>query len=347
MKAPWVKLWRTTSTDEKLRFLVRRYGHECMTYWVALLTQCDDGVLTLEDEIMADLCIIEDSRFQELKGIFVKYGLIEVSGAQTLLPKWDEYQLSESTERVRAYRERKKAEALQKRPCNGDVTVDGDVDREGEEEKEKENSPGHEPKPETPEGSPLDYRNPVEHATGPNDPRSGASKLPPAAIAWYKRYSSTTSRLIAPDSRDYQKASDLAVKHGLDPSAPLPGLDLAIEEYFTHWDELWFARTGEKGSYRPAYNFGNFALHFDEILDAAQARKPSPSARQKERLICPACGAEVVGTLRHCPACGLETKDFKDDAKVEEARAWKDARDRGEPEVPDLMAEMRKRTGGE
>ena len=76
-KGPWVKLWRNVLGDEKIAFLMRRYGHETFTFWIGLLTHTDYGVLLEDEEVFADACQITEKRYSEIRGIFLKYGLVE------------------------------------------------------------------------------------------------------------------------------------------------------------------------------------------------------------------------------------------------------------------------------
>lgn len=141
MTGPWIKLWRSTLADEKVAFLMRRYGHEIFTLWIGLLTQSEEGVLTMDEDVFADLVQIEEKRFGELRGILIKRGMvIENDSGYLEIPNWDEYQTGESTERVRAYRERRKAETLQKRPCNEEKRTATEMERVEVEVEEEKNS---------------------------------------------------------------------------------------------------------------------------------------------------------------------------------------------------------------
>lgn len=146
-KMPWIKLWRGVLLDEKISFLIARYGHEVCTLWIGILTSCEDGVLRMDEDVLAALCHIEEKRYQELRGVLLARKLLMVGDEGHLeVPNWDEYQQSESTERVRRYRERQRASdnsgppsepsidvTLQKRDCNGDVTGELEGEGEGEE----------------------------------------------------------------------------------------------------------------------------------------------------------------------------------------------------------------------
>ena len=69
MKNPWVKLWRNVLNDEKISFIVRRYGHECLTFWIGVLTKCEDGILEMDEEIFAELCLVEWKRYEDRKSV--------------------------------------------------------------------------------------------------------------------------------------------------------------------------------------------------------------------------------------------------------------------------------------
>jgi hypothetical protein len=156
MTGPWIKLWRNTLADEKVAFLMRRYGHEIFTLWVGILSQAEEGVLMMDEDVFADLVQIEEKRYLELRGILLKRGMvIENEAGRLEIPNWDEYQTGESTERVRAYRERKKAEALQKRPCNEMKRVEVEEEVELEEEKNSHTPRENETEP-SPDPVPLD-----------------------------------------------------------------------------------------------------------------------------------------------------------------------------------------------
>jgi hypothetical protein len=132
-KMPWIKLWRQTLSDEKIAFLMRRYGHETLTFWVGLLTKAEDGVLLEDEEVFADLCQLEEKRYQEIRGIFLKHGLVvEDEDRHLIIPTWSEYQVGESTERSRRFRDRKRDATPMQRGGNSEATVDIDIELEGD-----------------------------------------------------------------------------------------------------------------------------------------------------------------------------------------------------------------------
>ncbi len=167
MKGPWIKLWRNVLSDPTLSFCMRRYGNDIMVLWIGILTNTEGGVLAIDEDILADQCVLADERYAELRSVLVKRRLIEIEDERIVVPNWFEYQESESAERVRRFRERKRAsaelatqDALPSEVretaallCNAPVTVgNGDetqtsrveveVEEEGEEEAEerKENT---------------------------------------------------------------------------------------------------------------------------------------------------------------------------------------------------------------
>lgn len=113
MKGPWIKLWRSVLSDPTLSFCMRRYGNDIAVLWIGILTNTENGVLAVEEDILADQCILEEKRYRELRSVLVKRGMIEVDDddpdGKIVVPNWFEYQESESAERVRRFRERKKA----------------------------------------------------------------------------------------------------------------------------------------------------------------------------------------------------------------------------------------------
>ncbi len=179
MKGPWIKLWRNVLSDPTLSFCMRRYGNDIAVLWIGILTNTENGVLAVEEDILADQCILEEKRYRELRSVLVKRGMIEVDDddqdGKIVVPNWFEYQESESAERVRRFRERKRAcaepSAQDVLPCNAPVTVgNGDetkmlrveveveveVEEEGEAEeikKTERNAQARDEKP--PEGIPM------------------------------------------------------------------------------------------------------------------------------------------------------------------------------------------------
>jgi len=138
MKAPWFKVYRNILSDEKIAFLIHRYGHEILSFWIGLMSKVDpdDGVLYEDDEIFAEVCHLEINRYMEIRDVFLKYGLVmEDEDHRLIIINWKAYQLGESTERVRQHRERQRAKSsrvepnpgdavpAEERPSNGDETL--------------------------------------------------------------------------------------------------------------------------------------------------------------------------------------------------------------------------------
>jgi hypothetical protein len=160
MKKPWRKLYISTPNDEKLRFMITKYGHECSFIWMALLTRADDdGVVSMERDVLAYLCIVDEARLGELLTAFSKKGFISIADDESItIVNWHEYQdvESESAERVRNWREKKRAVTSgaaseepktdndESSPSNVTVTLlkrevkRQDIDIEEDKEKEKE-----------------------------------------------------------------------------------------------------------------------------------------------------------------------------------------------------------------
>jgi len=149
MKKPWRKLYVATPNDEKLRLMITKYGHECGWIWPCLIAKADDdGIVNMDREDLAYLCIVDENRLNELLSVFERKRFIELYGDEIIITNWHEYQdaESESAPRVRAWREKKRAEASAEEAPQSSVTVtlpkpelkQQDIDIDIEEEKEKE-----------------------------------------------------------------------------------------------------------------------------------------------------------------------------------------------------------------
>jgi hypothetical protein len=157
---PWRKLWTSTRNDEKLRAMITRYGHECSWIWVCLLTSADDaGLIGLELEDLAYLCIVDENRLTELLSVFARKGLIIMEDDAISIANWEQYQHveSESAERVRQYRARErekelKTEGQPERYSNVTVTDILEVELEEELENTQEARASEKTYPEEPEG---------------------------------------------------------------------------------------------------------------------------------------------------------------------------------------------------
>lgn len=237
MKNPWVKLWRNTLNDEKVAFLMRRYGHECLTFWVGILTKADEGVLLMDEDMFADLCLLEDKRYQELRDVFVKRGLVAIDAdGHMVVVNWDEYQTGESTERVRRFRDAQRAKAPTSNAPDdetprsddetpGNVTAtemerlegEGELEGEVEEEGEGENASAAPPPAVIPE----------------------SEKATPAAIVadWYEALSRFSHSPATPPPKAQSWAVAIVAYSGGD----MARARAIRAEYFEHWRDLWFA----------------------------------------------------------------------------------------------------------
>ena len=150
----WVKLHTSTLKDAKLRFVIKRYGWDCWGVFSGLMTETEEGTLTLEEEIFADFLYIQEKRFQEIVSILAKYNFIQRNEAgQITLTNWSKYQTSaeemeEKREADRArqaeWRAKKKAVTKVSQDCHKGVTqvshashaIEEELDIEEELEKE-------------------------------------------------------------------------------------------------------------------------------------------------------------------------------------------------------------------
>jgi hypothetical protein len=137
-KLKWVKLATGYLRDEKIHYIIKKYGHDSMVFWTGLLTECDRGVLQIDEDIFAEILVMDTQRFAELKKIFSdpKFGLIEVNDEGKIqVVKWEEYQYSESYGRVTKHRATKSSNGLVT-PLKQNVTVDKDKEEDKEEDRE-------------------------------------------------------------------------------------------------------------------------------------------------------------------------------------------------------------------
>lgn len=148
-KMPWVKLSAGFLRDEKIHFIIKKYGHDTMVVWTGLLTECKRGMLEMDEEIFTEICIMDVQRFDEIKKILIKFGLVtQCNGEKLKVTNWEKYQFSESYERVKSHRQKAETE------CNADetdekqiVTVEGEEEGDKEEEKKKHTSASPPPCP--------------------------------------------------------------------------------------------------------------------------------------------------------------------------------------------------------
>lgn len=251
MKRPWIKLWRNLLNDEKIAFIIRRYGHDCITFWIGILTKCEDGLLLEDEDVFADLCMLEETRYKEIRGVFIKRGLLVEENGRLRVSNWEEYQVAESTDRVRQHREAKKQESAAPEPaageapeapaasgavtdcnasvttCNGDVTncnadetTEGEGELEGEVEREGEGESACAPP------SPV-FQNPSPEIASPDR----------IVADWIDALSSQTGVQATPPpkAREWAAIVQSTVKNNM------PLAQKLRAEYFSHWRELWFA----------------------------------------------------------------------------------------------------------
>lgn len=255
MDRPWIKLWRTILTDEKIAFILRRYGHDCMTFWVGVLTRCEGGVLLMEEEIFADLCLLETKRYEEIRGIFIKRGLLgEDEEGRLIVLNWGEYQVADSTERSRECRARKRAATAippppsgaglegngdatateqdatpMQRTCNGDATTEG----EGEGEAEGEGGSAQAREAPSPPQANLPGSTPPPSPT-PDPDLAAAREL---VADWYEGLRQKTGVVVTPPPKAEAFALGLVRALGGD----IAKARRLREEYFRTWRDHWFA----------------------------------------------------------------------------------------------------------
>lgn len=107
--------------------------------------------------------------------------------------------------------------------------------------------------------------------TEPNSTELNRTERPPhmlLAESWYRAYSAKTVRLVAPGPDDYLKAETVCAR--MDPK----DAESTIAPYFDK--DWWFTR--DKTSGRPAYSFGGWVAHIEEILAAGPVRERKPTA---------------------------------------------------------------------
>jgi hypothetical protein len=274
VKAPWVKLWRNILNDEKVSFILRRYGHDCLTFWIGMLTKCEDGVLHEDEDIFADLCLLETKRYEEIRSVFIKRGLVSVDADGLLVVNnWDEYQVGESTERVRRFREKANAnnETLQKRECNADETKMERVEGEGELEGDREGEGGgaREDAPPAPDGDDF----------GEEEVPDQAPASPDAVVRdWFNALSSFTRARVEPPPKAAAWAQSVISIAGGDMAKVLA----LRQEYFDSWRELWFAYSrGDKGKPErdraPDFDFRQYCANIPAIASRIAAREHPPA----------------------------------------------------------------------
>lgn len=259
--------------DEKVAFILRRYGHDCLTFWIGLLTKCDDGTLTMDEEIFADLCLLETKRYEEIRSVFIKRGLASIDDdGHLVVINWDEYQVGESTERVRRYRDkaRNTSEALQERPCNANETQMERLELEGELEGEEEG--------EGERASSLPAPAPVFLDQEQKEREEGTTATPSAIVEeWHAALSAFAHTAVEPPPKAASwAAAVMSVCHGdMDQARRLQ------REYFEHWRDLWFATSkGDKGkpadARAPDFDFRAYCANIVTIAARVAASAPPP-----------------------------------------------------------------------
>jgi hypothetical protein len=273
MKNPWVKLWRNVLNDEKVSFIIRRYGHDCLTFWIGLLTKCEDGVLDMDEEIFADLCLLETKRYEEIRGVFIKRGLVELDGNGLMVVlNWDEYQVGESTKRVRRYRDHQRngnetecnAPETEMERLEGEGELEGEVEEEGEEE-------GREDAPPAPSC--------VSNSQELEEP----SEVSPRAIVqdWYNALSELSGTRVEPPSKAHGWALSVVPVCRGDPLR----IQQLRREYFDHWRELWFATArGSRGTpdtaKAPDFDFRAYCANIAHLAARLAAKAPPPPLKR-------------------------------------------------------------------
>jgi hypothetical protein len=271
MKNPWVKLWRNVLNDEKVSFIIRRYGHDCLTFWIGLLTKCEDGTLEMDEEIFADLCLLETKRYEEIRGVFIKRGLVELDdNGLMVVCNWDEYQVGESTKRVRRFRDiHRNADET---PCNADETQmersEGEGELEGELEGEGRNAP------------PATVTETIQEETQLAAQGGNISTLActPEAIVndWYQALSDLTGAHVAPPPKSTTYATTIVrVAETMDAARKLRA------EYFANWRDLWFAtarcdRNTPAARRAPDFDFRAYCLNIATMAARLSAKAPAP-----------------------------------------------------------------------
>lgn len=280
---PWIKLSTNVLQDEKIRFLLRKHGHEVITFWVGLLTSNDDGIITTEQEILADVFEMQEEKFIEIKTAFIKYNIISENEDGIVINNWKHYQQSESTERVKKYRERQKEIKTSMKQsngddvtkCNGDVTPCNemkriDIDIDIDKDKEEESSSVYD------SSSLIQQNEKLKKSNTHTFDISTNSNSPPhfeIAYYWYNKLAEKTAKLISPSEIDMKKALELYKRINGDVSRCKNGVD----KYFAEWEQIWFAQTKDsrtkKTDKKPEYSFSSFCSNFAELESISNGKK--------------------------------------------------------------------------
>lgn len=103
----WVKLKHGFLRDEKIHFILKRYGHDAIVFWVGLISECSSqGILEIDEDIFTEILLIDPQRYQEIRSIFMRYNLVTLCDDKKLkVTNWEKYQYCQSYERVKRFRE--------------------------------------------------------------------------------------------------------------------------------------------------------------------------------------------------------------------------------------------------
>ena len=147
MTGPWIKLWRSFLSDPTIQYLKKRHGDVTVTVTIALLTATRDGVVVTPEDELAVMCDLTDEKWIELVQIIIQKGMFARNDDGIIyVPNWIKYQQCDSTQRTKAYRERKASEEIgivtvTSQSCHGDENVTGRSkkleDRSKKEERER------------------------------------------------------------------------------------------------------------------------------------------------------------------------------------------------------------------
>ena len=93
-------------TDEKLQVLIEDHGDKAFRVWVTLLARAEDGIISESRRILSSITQSKPAILEKILADMKSLEMIELNDTQILILKWNEYQDSESKERMRALRKR-------------------------------------------------------------------------------------------------------------------------------------------------------------------------------------------------------------------------------------------------
>ena len=93
-------------TDEKLQVLIEDHGDKAFRVWVTLLARAEDGIISESRRILSSITQSKPEILEKILADMKSLEMIELNDTQILILKWNEYQDSESKERMRALRKR-------------------------------------------------------------------------------------------------------------------------------------------------------------------------------------------------------------------------------------------------